>query len=508
MRRFLQTTCLLASLLVAASGLSETAFAQSSTDSSHLLASDAYCEWDRVQASADFIPHAAFSDLESAPVWSLPVPEASFARLSGLANVYPTNPGSSEPTEVTLLGLFGDGSSLNGEFVRAGSDRLDGQGQWATAANGDFRFDPDTTGAVNCPTDLSECSPFDAVNAYWHVDRFAREFWEARMGLSIDFQANVRVHLGGDQAFADWPSRSIKFPVGDIFMKNTALSDDLLYHEYAHLVLASLGFVIGIGVDDQTAALHEAYADYFAATFTDDPRIGAWVVTCPPRLQCTGPPNDREIRTLELDVDEWNWRQGNPPDSLRYGICTRYHEGDQKCKQSWNNYTDTYVWAMIWGAMLWDLRVTFGPNRADQLIMETARLHDESTGFALASSRMREVAQSLFGPNVGGEVEAILLKWGFAGVTNRVWDETPDHLGLELWPNPARTKLQIQVRGLSPSRHHEWTIHDALGRVVDQGQLTGHSQHSISVDRLVPGVYSVCLFDGVRYQNRSFVIIR
>ncbi|MDA0873995.1 MAG: hypothetical protein O3C45_02930 [Bacteroidetes bacterium] len=470
-------------------------------------AQDAFCEWDRTEAAARFGSSALSAP--TIPAWTLPLSQASFARRSAPGRVFPSDPGSSVPTDVLLPGLLGDGMALDGEYVRAGSDRLDGIGQVMTTTDGDFRFAPDTSAALLCPTDISVCRAFDAVNVYWHVDRYVREFWVDRMGVEPSFRAEARVHIGGDGAFADWTSRSQKMGVGDIFMKNTALSDDLIYHEYTHLVLSSLGFETGTGVSEQTRALHEAYADYFAATFTGEPRIGEWVVTCPPRQQCQGPPNDRELRTLELDPGIWNWREGAPSDSLRYGICTRFHEGDGKCKQSWNNYTRPYVWGMIWAAALWDLRTALGAEQVDRLALEAARRHDSTTDFARALGHLLEEAEGRFGPNVRGQVETVFLERGLTASMDVSVESSDQDAGLELWPNPARGSLSIRLPD-APSGHlaAEWVIRDLLGREVLRGTARSGDLLSVDTGQLPAGVYRFEARSGARSMRQMFVHFR
>lgn len=453
----------------------------------------------------------AFQDVNP-PRWSLPVEPSGSFRRSAPAHVFKTDPADGTVVEVVLLGLLGNGLSLDGEFVRAGSDRLDGEGNPMSTPDGDFRFDPDTTGAVHCTTDSSECAAFDAVNVYHHVDTYARQFWEGRMGVDIGFKAEARVHVGGDGAFADWSTRSLKLGVGDIFMKNTALSDDLIYHEYTHLVLSSFGFLAGAGVSEQTRALHEAYADYFTATWTDDPRIGEWVVTCPPRQQCEGPPNSTELRTLDLDAEEWNWRQGQPSKDLRYGICTRYHEGDLKCKQSWNNFTNPYIWGMIWGAALWDMRTGLGEDVADRIILEAARRHTQLTGFDEALSLMVETGQALHGPNVGDQVRLVFEQRGFLLSTDieriRPLPDSGKRLSLELWPNPTTAEVRLRIGGSVPAAPVHWAVEDLLGRIVLEGTAQQGPEWIMDLDRLSPGLYRVQVRVNNKIGSRTFLKTR
>ena len=472
---------------------------------------EAACPIDSSLQSAGMAP-SAVDEGAVTPLWTLPVEPTGAFRHSALARVYETNPSGGEATEVTLQGLLGNGSALDGEFVRAGSDRLDGIGVAAKAIDGAFTFAPDTTEAVHCMVDLAECPAFDAVNVYYHVDRFAREFWEQRMGLDIDFQAQARVHVAGDGGFADWTTRSMKLGVGSIFMKNGALSDDLIYHEYSHLVMASLGFEIGIGNADEPRALHEAYADYFTATWTDDPRIAEWLVTCPPRAHCQGPVNATDLRTLELNPEEWNWRRGSPLSTLRYGSCTRFHEGDRKCKQSWNNASNLYVWAMIWAATLWDVRSATGPDKADQIILETARQHTAQTHFEEASATLLDTAFRLFGAAVADQVRSVLLRRGFAVATVTDTDgrpaprERPEKGRMELWPNPALSTIRLRLDTRTSGYPIYWAVEDMVGRLLLQGREGPIGEWSVDISRLPPGVYRMRVQDGRVLRTVPFVV--
>ena len=466
-----------------------------------------FCPVERIDQIAAFATPSLLGDAV-VHRWDVPAEPSGSFRHTVPAHVFATDPADGNVIEVMLEGLLGDGLSLDGEFVRAGSDRMDGQGNAASAPDGDFRFDPDTSSAVLCPTDLSRCPAFDAVNVYYHVDSFARHFWEDRMGVDISFKAEARVHIAGDGAFADWNTRSLKLGVGNIFMKNSALSDDLIYHEYNHLVLASLGFEAGIGVSDQTRALHEAYADYFMATWTDDARVGEWVVTCPPRQQCEGPPNSTDLRTLILDAEEWNWKQGQPSDTLKYGICTRFHEGDLKCKQSWNNFTDPYIWGMIWGAALWDLRTAIGPDMTDRIILESIRLHTSESGFEEAHTQIVEMGHALFGPHVGDQVRQAFEQRGFnpASDTGREETTAPDvfALDVDLWPNPVTAELRIKPGEVTSGQQADWFVEDILGRMVLSGRSFADTRWIVNVSDLAPGLYRVRIRVGSKNGSRLF----
>lgn len=488
--------------------------------------SRAFCPVDRVLSVAwmesGLMAHSAAKPKNPSPGSFLPRASVAGSGVSSPATVFRSNPGLGDAEEVELQGLFGDGTRLEGEYVRVGSDRLDGPGVAASGGgiNGtDFRFTADTTNAVMCIVDLSECPQFDAVNVYWHVDRFVREFWIDWLGVDIDFQAEARVHVAGDGGFADWPNRVMKLGVGDIFMKNSALSEDLIYHEYAHLAISSQGFTSPVGSSEQTRALHEAYADYFTATYTNDERIGDWLVTCPPRQQCVGPANTTDLRTLNLDFEAWVWNDGSPSDSLKYGVCTRFHEGDLKCKMSWNNFTNPYVWGMIWGAALWDMRTALGPDQADRIALGAVRLHSATGDFRSALADVLETASALYGPNVAGMVEQIFVARGIyvLSVDAERSEQPGESLAIDLWPNPVGQTLnlrwdkdafQLPAGAQGSSR---WQIVDALGRTVLASSVMESSvgaaeRIALDVSSLKNGWYGVELEFGGRLVRASFLV--
>lgn len=407
------------------------------------------------------------------------------------ARVFLQSPMEGAAEEVVLQRLNGDATALDGQYVRARSDVLDRNRPAAPGRDGqaDFRFDPILDSIRDCPLDAEVCPLFDAVNLYWHVDRFAADYWVDRMGLDIDFQAEATAHIIGDGGFADAPTLRMKVAAGDIFMKNGALSDDLIYHEYTHLVTADLGWVITTESTTQERALSEGYADYFAASFTDDPVFGEWVVTCPSRNECEGPENDTDLRRLDLPTDVWNWGFGAPDATLQYGFCLRYHAGDGKCKASFNNFTDVYVWATIWGNLLWDMRSAVGADVFDRIALEAIRRHGAGLTFETAAADLLAAEQTLH----GGQY-AVALRTAMAGrrvtpaegVRVAVPDAPDDRIAM--YPVPASTRIVIEGGMLL-------SIHDITGRPVWRSASAdatgGGGTLSMDVSGLAPGWYAV-----------------
>lgn len=431
------------------------------------------------------------------------------------ALVFTTDPAAGPREEVMLERLFGTGNRLDGQYARVGSNRLQPQGEPAAGKDGeaDFRFEPNNPETEDCLEDIDDCAPFDAVNVYYHIDRFATEFWRDRMGFDPPFQADVVTHIAGDGAFAD-PSRDlIKLAVGWIFMRNAAKEDEIIYHEYTHLVGAALGFVLDTNSGVEAQAVSEGYADYFAATYTDDPQIGEWVVTCPPRFSCDGPPNDRDLRRLDSDPALWNWQGGSPDSNLKYGICTRYHTGDQKCKTSWNNYIPRYTWAIIWGGLLWDVREALGPETADAIAFEAMRnARGDSETVARAAGRLVEADELLHAGQNRAMIEAAAAARGVGVVT--ATQDTPigQSLSLEVFPSPAAGPVTIRATGVDPGVRVRADVFDVLGRQVATlnppvwGQ--GSAEFSWAARQVPPGLYFVRVGSGSMTTVRTLSVVR
>jgi len=419
------------------------------------------------------------------------------------AFVYERSPEEGAPIEVTLERLGGDQSRLDGHYVRVSSNVLQPDGAPTPALEGtsDFRFDPSRPTIETCVTDATACSAFDAANVYFHIDRFAHEFWAQRLGVDIDFQVDVTTHIAGSGGFAVARERVMKIAVGDIFMQNAALSDDVLYHEYTHIVAWEVGWKSDRDSPEETKALGEGYADYFTSSYTNDPRFAEWVVTCPDRQHCEGPPNDSEFRRLDLDAGEWNFKFGQPSATLKYGFCLRFHEGDGKCKASFNNFTPQYTWGMIWGAALWDLRGILGADVVDVLALEAMRRHARDTDFSGALSHLLDADFERFEGIHSDTIRDVFAARGIdlASVVSVETaedraGELPEDMALMVWPNPASDRIYVEApTGLRV------IVVDALGREVltaaplatGGARGAGPVQFSLETGHLPPGWYAV-----------------
>lgn len=76
---------------------------------------------------------------------------------------------------------------------------------------------------------------------------------------------------------------------------------------------------------------------------------------------------------------------------------------------------------------------------------------------------------------------------------------------VQLFPNPARTQLSIVLSGYQ-EKEVQYTIMDALGRIAQQGLLTGNMINKINVNRLAPGTYQVLIPYGPQIFKSKLII--
>lgn len=417
---------------------------------------------------------AAFTGLLHAPpsglaLRPLPRPATPKGLTEGVGHIYPTDPLSSSLITVTLPRLYGDGHRLDGVYARVRSLRIDPDSlavPGSDGANGYF-YEPILYPATGCDYELTDCSNFDAVNVYYHLDRFAQTFWQNRMGIDLPYAVEAAIHAVGGGAVTYSAQRYLVFQIGDVVSRNAALEDEVIYHEYTHYVTHLLGLPVDTTSAEETRALGEAYSDYFAATFTDDPRIGEWFVECPSREDCDGPPDDPDLRTLATDPTVWNWNFGSPSSDLRYSVCTRKSPVDLKCKTIYRNFLPSYVWAMIFASTLWDVRTALGAEVTDRLVVAgLLNVHGQDTGFDEALTGLLLADAQLYGGQYQDTLRAHFYRRGFlaSGVASAP-APVPRLFLHPNYPNPFQGSTTL-VFDLPAGMLVSLVVHDVLGREV------------------------------------------
>ncbi len=247
--------------------------------------------------------------------------------INGTGRVYPTDPRSSYQTK-TLYRLYYRGWELEGSYLRAEND----DANEAFNKQRTFIYSPSNT-------------HFDEVNVYYHADRFAYDFIGlGYTGLPYQIPAIVHYGVNWDNAGYSPTYHELYFGDGNVIFNDLAKKDDIIYHEYTHAISDDIG--LAYSTAGESAAMNEAYSDYFAATFTNDPQIGEWVTIPEP-----------DLRRLDTDKNQWNYDNWDSPDDLYYNSLNHYYRGRH------------YVRGMIWSGALWDLRGELSNNNlTDELV--------------------------------------------------------------------------------------------------------------------------------------------
>jgi|GEM_PF-6402950 len=175
---------------------------------------------------------------------------------------------------------------------------------------------------------LDDESSFPLQNAYYNlslIDDYFRSKFDFS-GTDLDVHVNsfeVDQAWSGCSAYYNKLDQEVHLGRGGCGYENKALSEDILYHEYGHYVLNSVRdtpYVLG----EESAALQEAIADYFTASFTDDPNIAEGFIDSP--------------RDLTNDLEMSDWRG------------------------------DSHYDSQILSGALWDLREVIGRKTTDKLV--------------------------------------------------------------------------------------------------------------------------------------------
>ena len=288
----------------------------------------------------------------------------------------PNPPRAMNMTSDVELAHLTSRSFLTGRYVRAASCDPEAAGcepvQRAMADEaGDFLYDP---------VEPAFDDEFAEVNAYFHTDAIAAYFrevhdleWSCCESSSIiDVVANYVETRGEgyDNAFFLPPTCSrdecgvLAFGQGE--EQDFGYDGDVIYHEYGHgIVDVTARYSIFLidssrGVYYDAGALNEATADYFAASFADDPKLGDYFASA---------------------------GVGGAEGSLRDLA------GDTRCPD--DLFGEVHQDGVIWGQALWAVREALGQPKADALVFAALVASPADTDFPMAAEILITTADTL-----------------------------------------------------------------------------------------------------------------
>ncbi|MBF0410514.1 MAG: M36 family metallopeptidase [Candidatus Riflebacteria bacterium] len=227
---------------------------------------------------------------------------------SGRAKVFRHHPATGTVTVETIENLTD--SRLNGLNVYVQIDNKVG----ASGSNGDYFYETSNY-------------HFDEIMAYYHLD-LAWKFY-SKLGFERErIGAVVLIQFMDNAYYTPWANAIFLGDGGDRFM-SLAREESVLYHEFAHSIVDKIKPLRG----QHGPAMSEGQADYFAASLSDDPLIGEYVVKKQNR------PYLRNVENKLKFPDDYK----NEP----------HHDGQ------------------IWSGALWDLRKKIGCEAVDRILLKS-----------------------------------------------------------------------------------------------------------------------------------------
>ena len=358
------------------------------------------------------------------------VDDAEVAPLTGpAANVFPIAPGvSAGLVQVSLKHLNEPYDTLTGAYARVQSCTPD----LDRGKHSELTFGPSTVEIVSCvpeqkarpgpdgtylhitapATPADDDGQFAEVMMYHHM-QVIHDYFKDVYGLTerdhpLEALTNVATWIDRCETWAGVtnaafvPFIGLSYFVegldvsslrGDAIIfsgtaeRNFAFDASVIYHEYTHAMVGATRlqgtFVDNQGLNSLPGALNEAYADYFAATQTGEPRIGVYALTDLAASDFCGV-SDEEAATENYARD------------LR---------AERRCPD--DLVSEVHADSEIFSSALWGIREAYGALQADTIVLYAALELTDTSDFNAAAALTVEGAHDLYGPEVGAQVEAI-----------------------------------------------------------------------------------------------------
>ena len=374
------------------------------------------------------------------------------------ARVFLQNPvDSPEPTEVTLQHLTAEDHRMTGEFARVQNCLPDPEGgqvipidvggfvlelRTCNPTNLAFPGDDGTYRHIAPPENHGSLNDaFSELMMYHHI-QVAHDYFRSVHGLKdLDFPLDAMVNLQVNVTLCDqWatipnaafvPSGSFEelgveldlgidgpaILFGGSTSKNFSYDADVIYHEYTHAMVGATrlsgAFIDDQGLNNTPGALNEAFADYFAASLSEDSVIGTYALNAVEGLTICGFPLGGGGQNLERDLATFR----RCPDDLT---------------------TEVHADGEIVGSALWAIRTAIGATQADAVIMAALAGFTNTTGFIEAAEGIVDAAAELLEPAQAAAVEKAFTDRGMLGCARLIPADRVGSRGIPLTaPGPG-----------------------------------------------------------------------
>jgi uncharacterized protein (TIGR03437 family) len=344
--------------------------------------------------------------------------------------VYPNNPVTSALTQVDLTSLTSP-TNLTGTYAQVISYLFNLAGL----------LPPDVFGRQLAQADASGDYPyqpgdprFSEVQLYYGVTTAAQKFKalgvpDAQQPLPsvVDYAdySPLRGYVGQNNAFFA-PFHYNGGPGLFFYLTqrgfDVAWDCDVIWHEYTHYIVYR---AVGYRQSQTFSALNEGFADYFAASFSNDPNVAEWAALIfgdrTPALRTVA--NDKRF-----------------PNSL---------------------VGEVHLDGTIWSGALWEMRQTIGADKADRIIINTIPLLNGGSEYYDAAQAVINTSQLMYGSTVGSQVSAIMQRRGLTTLTAELASRATSLSSSEITPG-----------SLSPSQPGIILISDQQYRISVPAQAT------------------------------------
>ncbi len=269
---------------------------------------------------------------------------------------------------------------------------------------------------------------FEAVNAYYHIDKSRRYAQSLDVGYTVlDLPVNVDPQaFAGDNSVYIPDGRLLRFGTGGI---DDAEDADVLWHEHAHALLdhATPGLVGPF----EGRALHEGWADYWAGSYSrflseEDPRI---------------PAHDWE-RLYNWDGNASCWSGRTLDHAGHYDDDMAYESAG--CQV----LPEIYQWGLLWATTMMKIYSHVGRGVLDRLHLASHAYLASGSGFRDAAEALIQADEDIYG---GDHAGALVQELGEAGyIDSGAYGPALAHEPLERVENTGGTvEVRVEAKGLA-----------------------------------------------------------
>ena len=306
---------------------------------------------------------------------------------------------------------------------------------------------------------------FEAVMAYYHIDRSQRYVQSLNIGRDIQgagVKANPHGEGSMDNSAYYYNLNAVSFGDGGI---DDAEDAEVIWHEYGHALLyGSAPYMSGI----EQRALHEGWSDYWAASFT------------------RGLMEDGSVPSGEWrKVFKWD---GNETWNGRFLRTNAVYPTDFGCAVGGTSFCNIYADGVVWATTMMDVYTAIGKELTDELNLAS---HGYLSGGVTFTDAAEAILQADTDRNQGVNISVIspfLIDRGFISCVGD--DIYPFHQPTDgtVVNSPSPFKFLLEVKTCSENPLPLPEIHYSIdgGAWMQETMNQGDTEELFSYEFLIP----------------------